>query len=113
MSWWISLKLNGDIVSVSPHYEGATIAIGGEPTAELNVTYNYSGIIKEALGYGFRALNGRRAGDVISDLTTAVQLLGDNPDEDYWAPTNGNVGHMLNILLGWATMYPDAIFEVS
>ncbi len=28
----------------------------------------------------------------------------------YWAPTSGNAGYALNILLGWAKIHPDAVW---
>ena len=32
---------------------------------------------------------------------------------DYWAPTPGNAGYALNILLDWARQYPEATFDAT
>ena len=31
-------------------------------------------------------------------------------EKDYWAPTPGNAGYALKILLDWAIMNPDGVF---
>ena len=86
---------------------------------------------------GLRWLHGKTGRDTIGRLENAVELLGthqyercvDNCDKcgsrcgygeglsdpmlpenrrsDYWAPTAGNAGHALNILLGWAKENPN------
>jgi hypothetical protein len=109
-------------VKVERHAEGGTYAIGGTSEAEVSITYNYGKHIREAwpedpdpeasnvLG---RMLDGKRAGDVIKTLERAVGQLGTDTDDDYWKPTPGNAGHMLNVLLGWARQHPEAVFKVS
>lgn len=104
-------------VSLSePHSEGGTYVLGGTSSAELNVTYNYSKLFYLALDHkqGLRVLQDKRAGDMVELLENGVRLLGTNPmTKDYWAPTPGNAGLVLQTLLSWAREYPDAIFEVS
>jgi hypothetical protein len=114
VSYWVYLNgPDGSAVTVKPHEEGGTICVGGEPTATLNVTYNY-GEPYGVAGFSLRDLQGKTARDVTPELERVVALLGTRRYKaDYWAPTPGNAGHALNILLGWAKQHPDAMFEVS
>lgn len=102
-------------VEVPNHSEGGTYAMGGIAQAELNLTYNYSRFFREALDRedGLRWLHDKRASECIGRLADAVGLLGVERDEDYWAPTRGNAGHALSILLEWAKAHPEAVFRVS
>lgn len=116
MSWWVYLEgKDGVAVSVDNHSEGGTYAIGGVGAAELNVTYNYGGIFHAAFdGLGFRdALHGKKAKDVTPLLKRACAKLGNQPSDDYWESTEGNAGHALAVLYGWALQHPDAVFRVS
>ncbi|MCK9596507.1 hypothetical protein M0R19_04945 [Candidatus Pacearchaeota archaeon] len=79
----------------------------GTEFAELNVTYNYTKF------FNFRSLNGRKANDTIKELSVAVELLGTIQDENYWAKTSGNAGYACDILLGWARLHPEAIWDVN
>lgn len=45
-------------------------------------------------------------------LATAVASFGTEPDADYWKSTPGNVGTACALLLVWAVLNPDAIWEV-
>ena len=102
-------------VAVERHAEGGTYALGGIESAELNITYNYGGLFREAWdGVGLKeALDGKRAEDVIEALSHAVKHLGTEQAAGYWEATAGNAGYSLGILLGWAQQYPDARFRVS
>lgn len=60
---------------------------------------------------GIRWLYNKRAKDVIPKLEVAVNQLGTSTDSDYWKATPGNAGHALNILLYWAKMHPNYVFE--
>lgn len=108
-------------VEVALHQEGSTYVLGGSSEATIGITYNYGALFRDAfpdpepeksnvLG---RLLDGKRAGDTIAMLETAVKGLGTTRDRDYWAATPGNAGHVLSILLRWAKQHPDAIFSVS
>lgn len=103
----------GKIVEVKSHTEGGTYALGGSPDASLNITYNYAQVYG-LFDFSIRNLNGIKAKDWIEKLEWLVEKLGIRQYEpDYWAPTPGNAGHALNILLGWAKLHPQATFEVS
>lgn len=116
MSWDISLlDATNTPVDVERHEEGGTYVMGDTPTAELNITYNYSSHYYRALNAeeGLRWLNDKRAGDVLPQIETAVGLLGTEQDKNYWKATEGNAGHALAILARWARQYPDAVFSVT
>jgi len=122
MSYWVYLGKSveaidnceeGALCSVASHEEGGTYCVGGEDTAQLNVTYNYGVHIWKYLPKGLLWLDGKKAHRCIARLEKAVAELGDVPDDDYWAPTEGNAGHALAILLSWARQYPNAVFLVS
>jgi len=115
MGYDVDLVQDGQLVEVESFTDGGTYAIGGSTDASLNITYNYSPRYREVMdGQGLREfLHGKRAADVMPGLEMAVRALGTECSDDYWAPTPGNAGHALNVLLGWARQYPDAVFEVS
>ena len=114
MSYWVYLhdKETGEALSVDKHSEGGTQVLGGNDLAELNVTYNYSEVYS-LFNFSLRDLDGVVAKNYIPALTVLVAKLKDEPyAADYWAPTPGNAGHALSILLGWAKQHPDGIFKV-
>lgn len=141
MSWWVYLEdreadpwcsfnpnvefkplYEGDVrcnvpcypaVSVDSHSEGGTYVMGGIGSAELNVTYNYSPLLYDALGFSFRELTDKQAHEVIRPLEQAVDKLGLAWDSNYWAATPGNAGRALATLLSWARQHPSAYFRVS
>ena len=115
MSWWVYLvDQTGEPVKVARHSEGGTHTVGGTDQAELNVTYNYSGLLHQAFGMSFReALNGKKASEVLPQLRALSEAFPDAPEDDYWVATPGNVGHMLAILRSWAQQYPEGVFEIS
>lgn len=115
MSWWVSLRENGEYVKVPLHREGGTYALEGSDEAELNITYNYSQHFHETIDseIGIRWLNKKQAAQVIRVLEIAIFALGTEKDPDYWKTTKGNAGYSLSILLEWAKSNPNAIFEVS
>lgn len=112
MSWWVGLINAGPVKEFT---DGGTYTLGGSDEPDLNVTYNYSGHITAAFdGLNFReALNGKRAADVTPLLEAAVRRLGTARSSDYWEATEGNAGHALSVLLGWAKQYPEAEFYVN
>ena len=113
MSYDISLVKNKESVKVELHREGGTYCMNGLERAELNVTYNYSRFFHEFLDAkkGIRWLYGKKAKDCIKRLEKAVKELGTDQFTDYWAPTHGNAGYALAILLRWAKQHPDAVFR--
>ena len=113
MSYSISLLKDGKSVEVERHKEGGTYVMGGTIDAELSITYNYSEIYS-LFDFTIRYVNGKTAKDVIDKMQEVVDKLGtDKYKRDYWAPTPGNAGYALLILLQWAKEYPDAVFNVS
>ena len=86
--------------------------MGGTRECELSITYNYFGLFRLA-GVDLHEYTGRRARETESELTRAVALLGTRQTPDYWAPTMGNAGHALNILLGWCREHGAGIWRGS
>jgi len=113
MSHWISLvDKTGKLMTVEPFKEGGTHPIHGSTEADLNITYNYSQIY-ELFDFKIENLHGKKAIETIPILAILVQKLGTNKYKDYWAPTPGNAGYALSILLKWAGQYPNGIWKVS
>lgn len=112
-------------VAVARHAEGGTYVAGGTEEASISITYNYAPFLKAAWEHAGGAfdgvgdgtmgelLGGKRAGDTIPYLEQAIAWLGTERYSDYWAPTQGNAGHALSILLAWARQHPEAVFRVS
>jgi hypothetical protein len=48
--------------------------------------------------------------DSIPILEKAIAQLGDDVDEDYWEPTEGNAKRALSQLLALAKMRPDGVW---
>ena len=125
MSYNIYLEENEKVCKVEKHSEGGTYNVEGTDEARLNVTYNYSWFYFLLLDYekGLRWLTNREADSCIRRLEETSEKLGTNQYkrrddegsyiEDYWAPTPGNAGYALNILLGWAKQHPCATFFVE
>ena len=115
MSWDVELVEDGKCVKVPVHAEGGTYAWGGTTEAELNVTYNYGKLFATAMGNGnLRGLlDGKTAEETVGVLGSGVEVLGTLKYGDYWAPTPGNAGWALNILLGWARANPNAVWKVT
>ena len=114
MSYDITLSKNKKPVKVKKFEEGGTQVMGGSEEAWLNVTYNYGWFYYKYLDKkeGIRWLYGKKAKDCVKRLEKTVKELGTNQYErDYWAPTPGNAGYALNILLQWAKQNPDATFS--
>lgn len=109
MSYWIYLKDGGEdgaTLPVESHEEGGTYCLGGTPEAMINVTYNY------AKHFTFRDLHLKKAKETEPALAAAVEKLGTKQDDDYWKPTEGNVGYCCKILLDWAKQHPEGVWVV-
>lgn len=113
MSYDLGLYHNGKPVQVERHQEGGTYVLGGTTAAKLNITYNYSWFFYRFLDEedGIRWLYGKQAKDTVERLESAIKELGAVKYSDYWAPTPGNAGYALSILLKWAKQHPDAVWE--
>lgn len=94
------------IVEVLSHTEGSNYAIDGSELANITITYNYVDF------FDFRQLHEMKAKDSISILQKAVDKLGTKQDNDYWARTPGNAGHVCSVLLTWAKLHLEAIWDV-
>lgn len=105
MSYSILLvNKEGNVVEVPSHEEGGTIA-------EFSVTYNYCEVYS-LFGFSMWALNGMPAGCAVAAFDPLVTRLGTKQYPDYWAPTPGNAGHTLKVLLDWCRLHPDAVIQV-
>lgn len=118
MSWDVTLNdpNTGKPMQVPNHSEGGTYALGGTTDACLNVTYNHSNLFGEVLSEERRldCLDGWSGLHTLIDLSGAITQLGNEPpDEDYWKPTRGNARKALAILLFWAALHPEGIWEVK
>jgi len=95
-----------------PHQmKGGTYAIGGTTEAHLNITYNYARFFIATLGdNGIRSIYGMSGADSIPLLECAISNLGDDVDDDYWNPTEGNAKAALFQLIALAKMRPDGVW---
>ena len=92
---------------------GGTYCIGGTTDLWLNVTYNYFGHFRRVMPpNGLRGLEGMMAADSIPILERAITQLGDEVDDDYWEPTEGNAKKALYGLLALAKLRPDGVWEI-
>lgn len=111
MSWWISLTdpVSGEILDADqPHLmQGGTLCIGGTTELTLNVTYNYGRHFK------FRDLHGMTGLESVEVLGAASAMLGDDADDDYWKPTEGNTKRAILQLSAMAKMRPDGVWLVN
>lgn len=92
---------------------GGTYAIGGTTELWLNVTYNYAQFYyrDDVFGEkGIRTIYGMTGAESIPILKKAIAALGDDVDDDYWKPTEGNAKLPLTQLLAFAQMRPDGVW---
>jgi len=94
------------------HMRGGTYALGGTSDASLNITYNYAKHFYRVINedQGVRFIYGKSGADSIPILENAISALGDEVDDDYWKPTEGNAKRSLTQLLALAKMRPDGIW---
>ena len=96
-----------------PHQmRGGTYQLGGCPTAEFNITYNYSPFFYRVFGdLGIRTLYGMTGEESIPLLEAGMAQLGDDVYPDYWTATEGNAKKALTCLLALAKQCPDGIWD--
>jgi hypothetical protein len=129
MSYNVYLKdaITGQILELdSPHQmKGGTYCLGGTTEAALNITYNYSVhfhrvfpakpsdhlCAENGMISGVRFIYGSSGADSISILKQAIAQLGDDINDDYWEPTEGNAKRSLMHLLALAQMRPDGVWD--
>ena len=95
------------------HMTGGTYQLGGSHEASLNLTYNYAPHYYRTLDAenGIRSLYGTTGAESIPRLEAAIAQLGDDVDDDYWKPTEGNAKRALCQLLALAKMRPDGVWD--
>ena len=91
--------------------KGGTYIPGGTNAAWLNVTYNYSRHFERVGRKGIRSIYGKTGAESIPLLKKAAASLGDDIDENYWEPTEGNAKRALLGLLDFARMRPDGVWS--
>ncbi len=104
----------GDVLHLDePHQmRGGTYAIGGTTEARLNVTYNYGSHYYRVMGEkGIRTIYGMTGRASIPVLEDAISKLGDDVDDDYWKPVEGNAKQALKHLLVLAKTKPDGVWS--
>ena len=96
----------------APHdMRGGTYCCGGSSEAWLNITYNYAPHFYRTLGgKGVRTIYGMTGAESVPVLKAAAAQLGDDADDDYWKPTEGNAKRALLQLLALARMRPDGVW---
>ena len=135
MSYDIELvdPITGETLDLdAPHHmRGGTYAVGGTTKAHLNITYNYYPHFRRVFDdlpqprdkspqymidaggpvVGVRTIYGLTGGESLPILDRAISMLGDDVDEDYWEPTEGNVKRALIQLRTLAAMRPDGLWH--
>lgn len=100
------------VVINEPHFmRGGTYCVGGTCRLWLNVTYNYARNYSPH-NFSIRQLDGMTALDAIPILKRVINALGDETDDDYWKPVDGNAKRALIQLLTMAQMRPDTVIQV-
>lgn len=102
----MTLYCGEDVCQTISHREGATYCLTGSTDCSLNITGNYTAVwnIHDALD----GLTGRESLPILKEK---IDELGYEPDDNYWAPTPGNVGYACLILASWAKQHPDAVWR--
>lgn len=102
----------------SEHFvEGGTYNIHGTNACELNVTYNYSSVLR-LIGFHFSDIDHKTGEQSLPLLRAARKALGGDevrpprPYKDYWAPTPGNALVAINRLIGFAEEHPTGTWRV-
>lgn len=110
----------------SPHQmKGGTYQLGGCPTAEINITYNYSqhyGRVfesrtsdhqcsRDGMLHGIRSIYGLTGAEAIPVVERAMSQLGDDVSEDYWDATEGNAKRALTHVLALSRLRPDGVWD--
>ena len=91
---------------------GGTYALGGTREATLNITYNYAEVFRRVFGEnGVRSIYGKTGAETMGIFSRAMLELGDDVDDDYWKPTEGNVKRAIAALMALASLRPDGIWD--
>lgn len=116
MGYWITLRepVGGEIIQFGFKHQmfGSNIVIGGSPEAEITITYNYSSHFRRVMGEeGIRTIYGMTGAESIPVIKKAMAALKNDASPDYWEPTEGNAKRALAMLLAFAQMRPDGVWE--
>ena len=110
MSWTVCMRdaETGDLVELeTPHqFRDGIYQVGGSRAAELNVTYNYGPLLREAWGDGLTILDNLTVAEAVPNLAHVIAKYGIHRDEDYWEATPGNVGAAMLDLLNLCALVP-------
>ena len=68
--------------------------------------------IPQSCSEGIYAIDGMSAVESIAVLDKMIAVLGDDVDDDYWQPTEGNAKRALLQLKAMAQMRPDGEWKV-
>lgn len=86
---------------------GGTYALGGTTDPHLNITYNYHKTFYRLWPEdGIRHLYGMTAQEVINEINARLPEVVGEPDQDYWAATEGNARVALVNLRDLAALCP-------
>lgn len=99
----------------TPHeMRGGTYAVGGTVDCSLNITYNYSRHYYRVFDGdgGIHIIDRMTGADSIPVLQRAIDQLGDEIDDDYWQPSEGNAKAPLFQLIALAKMRPDGVWSI-
>lgn len=116
MSYDIRLRdpVTGDTLKTDAAHlvRAAANLVGGTSELWLNVTYSYAPHFYRVVDAerGIRFIYGKTGAESIPILRSAAGLLGDDVDEDYWKPTEGNAKRALLGLLALAQLRPDGVW---
>lgn len=115
MSYDIYLNdpVSGEMLQLnSPHQmTGGTYILGGTTNCHLNITYNYGRHFTPLGEEGIRTIYGMKASESITALQSLADSLGDDVDDDYWKPTEGNAKRAILQLIVLAEMRPDGVWD--
>lgn len=86
--------------------------LGNELLLHIGVTYNYSFYYYRVISrdYGIRYLYDKSGRESIKILQDAIPQLGEDFDENYWTPTEGNARLVLEKMLSFALLAPHGIW---
>ena len=106
------------IMVEEPHnIAGGTYAVGGTKELWLNITYNYAPffrkVFKEHGDSGIHCIEGENVEKTIPWIEDAINNLGDDVDDNYWTPTEGNAKKSLKSLLKLAELCPQGEWEIT
>lgn len=119
MSYDISLvhpETKETVILDEKHYlAGGTYNLEGTKEAWLNVTFNYHNRYQKVFGpEGIKVLIGLTAKEAIDLVGSAISMLADDVDNNYWVSTEGNAKlalRKLDFLLN--AVPPDSIVDIG